>query len=221
MSDDAKRAALNIRTTTALKERLQTAGEASGRTMSQEADLRLEQSFAREDEAGSRGVAILGDFTRLAASIIEGQTGKSWTDDADTFFQVSKAIRSFMAANHPPDNPVMAEMDDALAELRQLGAAVDEQGGWRDALIDKPADAALIEAHSKALERTQGLLARRQEAMERNEATGKETADTLGHIFRLQPAKQPTKSRPTGAQPMPRVMRVRKRAKPHSSRQRA
>jgi hypothetical protein len=47
--EDGKKASLNIRTTEDLKLRLGEAARLSGRTMSQEADVRLEISLARSE----------------------------------------------------------------------------------------------------------------------------------------------------------------------------
>lgn len=218
-----KRATISIRTSEANKETLAEAAEANGRSLNQEIEARLEQSLLREREAGSREAAILADFTRVAASIIEAQTGKRWTEDANTYFRVSQAVRSFMAANHPPKTGDMEELDEAIAEMRQLAAAMDEHGGWRNALAGKPADPATIEAHGKAIERTQDALARYQEAAERNKAEGKQIADALTHLFGLKPAatEAPRKAASIGSRPMPRSMSVKKRSEPHSTRQRA
>lgn len=241
MSDDAKRAALNIRTTTALKERLQAAGEASGRTMSQEADLRLEQSFARDDAAGSRAASVLGDVARLAATITESQTGKSWTDDPDTYFRVRKAVLGFMVANHPPDRPAYStELTEALAELEAAKAEVERvRPSHMNALLgtfSPPETNAALQKMTEALERLTAAQAHYTEITEANNKAGAEVATDLNAIFTLRPKaaskEQDAAETPQGKatrkrtgslsnKPMPRTTRVQKRAEPHSTRQRA
>lgn len=234
MSDDAKRAALNIRTTTALKERLQAAGEASGRTMSQEADLRLEQSFARDDAAGSRGASVLGDVARLAATITEAQTGKSWTDDADTYLRVRKAVLAFMVANQPPDRPAYStELTEALAELEAARAEVERvRPSHMNALLgtfSPPEANAALQKMTEALERLTIAQGRYTEITEANNRAGAEIATDLNAIFSLRPkaasnereAVAAPQGKAKGRKMMPRQTHARKREAPRSTRQSA
>src|SRR5712664_1739430 len=75
-----KRHPLNMRTTSALRERLEAAAIANGRSLAQEVELRLEQSF-REDYAaygGAETAAVLRMMAALAVQV-ETRTGDPWT----------------------------------------------------------------------------------------------------------------------------------------------
>lgn len=114
---EVKREQMSFRVTPARRDQLVAAAEATGRSIAQEVELRLEQSFAREKEAGSRSAAILSDFTRLSASAIEAQTGASWLEDPDTFLQVRRAVLSFMRTFQPSTPQWVQAAMDAQEEL--------------------------------------------------------------------------------------------------------
>src|SRR5438045_2177725 len=86
-----KRHALGIRTTEVLKARIESAARASGRSVAQEIEHRLERSLDQEaDEAtyGSQGNALLwliGRQLRAAASIRAIPVESDWLNDAGAF----------------------------------------------------------------------------------------------------------------------------------------
>jgi hypothetical protein len=211
--EEARRANVSFRTTPQVRDKIVAAAQTAGRSVAQEVELRLEQSFAREGEAGSRSTAILADFIRLAAGIIEAKTGKRWTEDADTFSRVSQAIRSFMAQNQPPPSAVKAELDETFAELRSLAAAMDEQQPILNALLARPSDPAIMKAHAESLRRIQEVFKRYEEAADLNKAAGKEAAETLGQIFQLRtkPAGGPQIAAAEESATAPRPRRLAKR----------
>lgn len=190
MTDEAKRAALNIRTTTALKDRLQAAGERAGRTMSQEADLRLAQSFAREDEAGGRASSRLADFVRVAAGMIEAQTGNEWTEDADTYSRLHKAVSAYMAAHHPAEPSYSVELAQAQQELVEAEDAFKSEQPIIDALFAKTPDPEAVKELSQKMERFRAALARFKEATDRSAAEGLDVARALQSVFGLRSAPE-------------------------------
>jgi hypothetical protein len=209
--DTAKRAALNIRTTTSIKERLSRAAQENGRTLSQEADFRLEVSLLRDQEAGSRSAAALADFARLVASISENQTGKSWTDDFHTFARVSQALRVFLKENRPP--LIRSESDlQASKEFEDAQAALDEAEEARrsarspTARLDKErrrqveeAYAAALAAYNARLERVEVFSEELNELLGANHEAASATYAELGELFRLR-AKPPEANSKPGAQ---------------------
>jgi hypothetical protein len=119
MDEDAKRAIINLRATQETKDELVRAGRRYGRSLSQEVEHRLELSLARERDAQSPSAAALVDMVRLAANRIEASTGKSWAEDADTWFQLELVIWRILQLN----NPAPSATDDVELRREALRAA--------------------------------------------------------------------------------------------------
>jgi hypothetical protein len=83
-----KRVPLNMRTTPGTRARLEAAAEKSGRSLVQEVEFRLEQSFASDDVFGGDEYRSIFQIFGAVAKIIEGRTGKDFSD-----FETSVAIR--------------------------------------------------------------------------------------------------------------------------------
>jgi hypothetical protein len=98
----AKRHPLNMRTTEAMRRRLEQAVEASGRSLVQEVEHRLERSFT-QDEAfeatlgGKHNADLIRAFT-TATWLIERATGKQWSQDLATAHQVRHALSTIVLA---------------------------------------------------------------------------------------------------------------------------
>lgn len=60
--DEVKRAAITIRTTSAIKEQVKAAAEANGRSVTQEIEFRLERSFDYEGAADYLRQALARQF---------------------------------------------------------------------------------------------------------------------------------------------------------------
>ena len=113
------RNSLGLRVTAETKNRLEAATAASGRSQSQEAEFRLEQSFRKEDD----GIAALGGSEQhalfrmmaAAAEIIENRTGKSWTSDWKTSIAVRDAWNALTTAilPRPPEEFLEAVQESA------------------------------------------------------------------------------------------------------------
>ena len=77
-----KKSPLNMRTTQALRKKLEMAAGLSGRSLVQEVEFRLEQSFARED-FGKLHISTLMWRVYDCCVLIEAYTGKNcFADDA-------------------------------------------------------------------------------------------------------------------------------------------
>jgi hypothetical protein len=83
-ADAEKRQQIGVRTSADLKARLERAAAANGRSVAQEAELRLIQSFENDDLLGPTNRST---FIRMAAQIAraEAATGKSWLTDLTTY----------------------------------------------------------------------------------------------------------------------------------------
>jgi hypothetical protein len=138
-----KRSQFNTRLQQEVKERLEAAAQAAGRSLSEEIERRLEQTL--EDERRSGGAhlhSVLRLFSGVAA-LIEARKGKRFLDDPDTYVQVRSAWDRILDASR---DPRMAEAaTQRLAELeearKRLQAQVDVSG---------PADAQSIRAQVRA-----------------------------------------------------------------------
>lgn len=101
VGDGKKRHVLSIRTTEEGRLKLERAAKFNGRSMSEEIDRRLEQSFAKDERAGGIYNAIFLD--RLAATIrdIEASTGQEWPKNEFTWWGVKRAILSALNEHRP------------------------------------------------------------------------------------------------------------------------
>jgi hypothetical protein len=125
--DEAKRHSVGIRTTKALKDKMEVSCAASGRSMAQEIEYRLEQSF--RDEAESADTRTLLRMISSMIFLIEHQTGKSWRDDSDSWLAVKAAVDKVLDDNRPDDTAsgqVQAEVEAALDKADVTGAALRE-----------------------------------------------------------------------------------------------
>ena len=120
-----KRKTLSTRITSTLRTRLEEAAEESGRSLSQEIEFRLEQSFA-DDQAkheafGGKHVYALMRLLGSAVSLIETGTGRKWRDDLVTYHQVKATIDKLLYGLGPAsagehDDRTLLEKADAIGE---------------------------------------------------------------------------------------------------------
>ena len=82
---EGKRVPLNMRTTATLRAKMEKAANKSGRSLAQEVEARLEQSFSADDRAisvfGGQEKYQLFKMLSDAAEMIESRTGNSWLAD--------------------------------------------------------------------------------------------------------------------------------------------
>ena len=132
----AKRAAIGLRVTPALRDQAERASQVTGRSLSQEIELRLEASFRDERLASlpPNSERTQNFFRRLQAviSIIEAATGKSWSEDGATSAAVRLAVNGLLDVDMPADPEwveafakVQASPNDEAAEV--FFAAIDER----------------------------------------------------------------------------------------------
>lgn len=133
--DEPKRAAIALRTTPAIKEQLSDAADARGRSITQEVEARIEESFAMEALLGGPRTKEL--LLEIAGQIAraEAVTGQLWHEDAATFLTARHLIDDVLKRAQPrPENfeevlklqvekqRVEAIRDHLATELNRWGA---------------------------------------------------------------------------------------------------
>jgi hypothetical protein len=115
-----KRYALNMRTTSEVRDKLEAAAAASGRSLVQEVETRLERSFAQDSDVARLGQGIAGMMDRAgsAAARKKGVTGP-WGADRWCYTQACAAAQALLGALLPKDGgePPEITLDAATIEL--------------------------------------------------------------------------------------------------------
>ena len=164
---EGKRHPLNIRTTKEMRDRLEAAATASGRSLAQEVEFRLEASLSNEkkDElthqvlmdniyeqfGGSDIYSLMGLLAR-AIHYVEQETGKSWLNDNEANEQIQVAWKAILRRCGPerdqPTEPVidLSKLGEGIAGVLVAGP----EGSRTRALLKKRGDP---NANSKTLER--------------------------------------------------------------------
>ena len=111
-----KRVPLNMRTTRETREKLEKSAAGSGRSLVQEVEYRVEQSFldeeARDREWGGNKLRGLFRMMVGAAEIIQARTGKSASDNWKTGIAVGSAWKRLIHDWLPrPPAKLIAEME--------------------------------------------------------------------------------------------------------------
>jgi hypothetical protein len=117
---EAKRSAIAVRTTPDVKARLVEAAKKSGRSLTQEIELRLERSVEAEDHAGGPATAALVQAIIADIAAIEAITGKSWAEDNVTYSAVRRAVIAAVC-DRPPRR--VENHEEVLATLKEARAA--------------------------------------------------------------------------------------------------
>lgn len=134
-ADSAKRAPLNLRTTTEMRDRLEASANARGLSITQEANRRLEASFNEEErldlESGRAATNFLSRMIRGSIASIEAKTKKEWKDDPRTATLCEGAIMGVVEILMTPlvgegvANRLIGETDEeARAKLLETGRSV-------------------------------------------------------------------------------------------------
>jgi hypothetical protein len=121
-----KKSPLNMRTTQALREKLEMAAGLSGRSLVQEVEFRLEQSFDREDFGKLHKLHISTLMWRVydCCVLIEAYTGKNCFDDAKTLRVAVAELAAptpLETSNHDPAYRLGRAVAEAVAGRRAMG----------------------------------------------------------------------------------------------------
>jgi len=156
------RVSLGLKVTPAIKKQLDAAAALTGRTQSQEAELRLENSFRDDDHAEffteaaygtqvSAFLQLLGaalrDVTTQASAMSSGPAqGGDWISDRAAFPSVEAAIRELVDALRPANalpaevlsydgNPIGAGTMKGYIWRAAVGQAHNDERTWRVAAL--------------------------------------------------------------------------------------
>lgn len=132
MPEAEKRQQIGVRTSPELKEQLEIAAGQNGRSVAQEAELRLLQSFERDAIKRSPATEILLNVLASDIALVEGRTGKSWADDPASFEAVRLMIESTVSRRKPrPEN-----YEESLSFLQEEMGVQQREADLRQALIN-------------------------------------------------------------------------------------
>ncbi len=142
----AQRKTVSTRITPETRAQLEAAAAHSGRSLAQEFEFRLEQSFKTEEQArdiaAQTAVAIYASFgsfstfqaMRLLAeaiSLTENRTGKRWETDLNTFEAVDRTCGHIFQVFRPHADSAarsgLFELGTAVTEAEHIGAEVAEK----------------------------------------------------------------------------------------------
>jgi hypothetical protein len=119
---EAKRAAIAVRTTPTIKDQLARSAEAKGRSITQEVEARVEQSFELDELMGSSSTKALMIELARQISRAEAATGKDWFDDPTTHRAAMLLIEHALRSARPvPQNYAQAQqlqVEHAMAAKR-------------------------------------------------------------------------------------------------------
>lgn len=122
--EDAKRYAVGIRTTRETKTMIEEAAAASGRSMAQEIEYRLERSFHQEADLGGRRSASLARFLGTHITTVEEMMGCRWFDNQTAWRVVRDSLPKLMHVYKPdPDQSVVDEAFARIIEEKAIARA--------------------------------------------------------------------------------------------------
>ena len=107
---EGKRKTLTTRITEKTRESLEKAAQEADRSLSQEIELRLEQSFLEDGFLGGPENATAAKLVGPILQDPEVRTGKSWREDKNTYYGAVVAVLAIMRLLGPRDvlHPKMA-----------------------------------------------------------------------------------------------------------------
>lgn len=152
-AEPGKRVSLGLKVTADIKHRLDEATKVSGRTQSQEAELRIEQSFALEEQWGGRDIRNLA---QLAAATFEhaGATAAAanghpdwspaeWTRDPECYTAAVRAIVEALYGRVPTEDPYLRSqfLEGLVMKIEDLwGRERGEREGIIEGMVNRMPD---------------------------------------------------------------------------------
>lgn len=119
-----KRVPLNMRTTREMRGKLEKSAGRSGRSLVQEVEYRVEQSFldeeARDREWGGKKLHGLFRMMAGALEVIEQGREKTCADDWETFFAVQEAWRVLLLTNLAPKDEALGDHLGSMSGLSEI-----------------------------------------------------------------------------------------------------
>jgi hypothetical protein len=120
---EAKKSPLSLRTTAEVRDLIEKAAEESGRSLAQEVEFRVKQSFIHDQILGS-GTNSFWTVAIAAVKQIEKLTGKTWTGDAVTFLSVKAAINTTLDDFQPLDISSVEKI--LVAQANTINSLIDQ-----------------------------------------------------------------------------------------------
>jgi hypothetical protein len=136
---EGKRYPLSLRTTASVQRNVKLASEASGRSIAQEAETRLEWTFDLERAFGSRELVALFRAMAAAADLVERRYGR-WFEDYRAFEAVESAWLSLIREYRPVPREVISEIaaaQVALCDHRAAAPKAPDQPIWAGLLAER------------------------------------------------------------------------------------
>jgi hypothetical protein len=141
--EPGKRYPLNMRTTLGIRQMLERVAESSGRSLAQEVEHRLVESFTRdhviEIELGGQHTYLL---LKMLANVIQGVehiTGKRWPEDKETFSKALTAVYGILGKIGPLPHEQVT--DYLIKNKKDVGldaaGALFDYAGFTDPQIKK------------------------------------------------------------------------------------
>lgn len=123
-TETAKRQMLTMRVTQEMKDRLGDIAERSGRSLSQEIEMRLDRTFAQDSALGGVEQARVVVAITQIMEVVSEEYGVSWLDRVDAWDTATNAIRFLLAVLEPATDEHIYPAD--LAETPEIAAALRE-----------------------------------------------------------------------------------------------
>lgn len=127
---EAKRYPVGIRTTKELKEKIEAAAAAHGRSMAAEIELRLEESFRRDEQRGGRHISAPLDVIAGVMGMAEERTGHRWNEYLGAWLPVEAVTLAILERN----KPAVPNREQLSAAEERFQLAADrvgyERGQW-------------------------------------------------------------------------------------------
>lgn len=113
-SDSEKRQQIGVRTSPELKALLENAASVNGRSVAQESELRLLESFKDEDRSGGKRTHSVMRLLAALANDVQLRMGKAWFDDYAAWCAYRELINHVLET-HSPAIPNNRALRSALA----------------------------------------------------------------------------------------------------------
>lgn len=112
---DQLRVPLSMRITPQVREQLVAQAARSGRSLTQEAEFRLERSFQEDSSLGGPRTAAL--LRELAIQVIQGGYSDAWLDNENQFHAIIDSWERSIRRIRPP---ILPEHEQGFEELKKL-----------------------------------------------------------------------------------------------------
>ncbi len=151
-----KRPSMGFRPTVELRGRLEEAAGASGLSLTQEVERRLERSFIDEDRLGGPLVFRLAALFGITMHLVEEVTEEKFKSDPFTFDQVVESWTAILKKLRPAEHSQIALLSDPVIEKELYGRHYGKRIGE-----------AVLSQFEKAVEKTRSEGAGRRKASKR------------------------------------------------------